>query len=67
LQAAEASEDIFKMFYAAMYALKGREERRNMMALQQISESDLGGEELPKALEQMHIAVQIVMCTTFQT
>mmetsp|Transcript_35958 Transcript_35958/g.56118 ORF Transcript_35958/g.56118 Transcript_35958/m.56118 type:complete len:95 (+) Transcript_35958:88-372(+) len=32
------------MFYAAMYALKGREERRNSTALSQLSSfSDLGG------------------------
>lgn len=31
------------MFYAAMYALKGREERRNAAALSQVSYSDLGG------------------------
>mmetsp|Transcript_5233 Transcript_5233/g.18654 ORF Transcript_5233/g.18654 Transcript_5233/m.18654 type:complete len:94 (-) Transcript_5233:106-387(-) len=31
------------MFYAAMYALKGRDERRNAAALSQLSDFDLGG------------------------
>ena len=31
------------MFYAAMYALKGREDRRAAAALQQMTGVDLGG------------------------
>ena len=31
------------MFYAAMYALKGREQRRAATALQQLTGVDLGG------------------------
>jgi hypothetical protein len=32
-----------KMFYAAMFALKGREQRRAATALQQLTGVDLGG------------------------
>ena len=32
------------MFYAAMYALKGRDDRRAAAALQQLSGVDLGGQ-----------------------
>ena len=32
------------MFYAAMYALKGREDRRAAAALQQMTGVDLGGQ-----------------------
>ena len=35
------------MFYAAMYALKNREERGKTMALAETSANSLGGDELP--------------------
>eukprot|EP00960_Hanusia_phi_P025390 745598-Hanusia_phi.AAC.2 len=40
-----------QMFYAAMYALKGRDERRNAAALSQLSDFDLGGRASGQSLQ----------------
>lgn len=50
------------MFYAAMYALKGREDRRAASALQQMTGVNLGGEPGTPAFRAPHAALRATTC-----